>query len=97
MLRLILQVSTRVCPAADRAHEAVSGTGSMAERGVTVGHATLNRWVEKYVGAIADEAQRRKGPASRSWRMDETCHHITRGSTALTGLIKVVRHDALVV
>lgn len=44
----------------------------MAERGVAVDHATLNRWVEKYAGAIADEAHRRKGPTCRSWRMDET-------------------------
>jgi len=28
----------------------------MAERGVAVDHATLNRWVEKYAGDIADEA-----------------------------------------
>ncbi|MFK7882407.1 IS6 family transposase [Roseobacter sp.] len=44
----------------------------MAERGVTVDHATLNRWVEKNAGAIADEAHRRKRPTCRSWRMDET-------------------------
>ena len=44
----------------------------MAERSVAVDHATLNRWVEKYAGAIADEAHRRKGPTCRSWRMDET-------------------------
>jgi putative transposase len=44
----------------------------MVERGVDVDHATLNRWVEKYAGAIADEAHRRKRPTCRSWRMDET-------------------------
>ncbi|PIL20989.1 hypothetical protein P775_06370 [Puniceibacterium antarcticum] len=44
----------------------------MAERGVAVAHATLNRWVEKYAGAIADEARRRKMPTGQSWRMDET-------------------------
>ncbi|PIL19948.1 hypothetical protein P775_12015 [Puniceibacterium antarcticum] len=44
----------------------------MAERGVAVDHATLNRWVEKYTGAIADKAHRRKGPTCRSWRLDET-------------------------
>jgi putative transposase len=44
----------------------------MAECGVAVGHAALNRWVEKYAGAIADKAYRRKGPTSRSWRMDGT-------------------------
>jgi putative transposase len=44
----------------------------MVERGVDVDHATLNRWVEKYAGVIADEAHRRKRPTCRSWRMDET-------------------------
>jgi putative transposase len=44
----------------------------MAERGVDLDHATLNRWVEKYAGAIAEEAHRRKSSTGRSWRMDET-------------------------
>ena len=44
----------------------------MAERGVFVDHATLNRWVEKYAAAVANEAHRRKKPTNRSWRMDET-------------------------
>lgn len=44
----------------------------IAERGVAVDSATLNRWVEKYAGAIADQAHRRKGLTCRSWRMDET-------------------------
>ena len=44
----------------------------MAERGVFVDHSTLNRWVEKYAGAVADEAHRRKLSTGQSWRMDET-------------------------
>ncbi|MVA56854.1 IS6 family transposase [Agrobacterium vitis] len=44
----------------------------MAERGVAVDHATLNRWVVKYSPFIACRAQRRKSAASSSWRMDET-------------------------
>ncbi len=44
----------------------------MAERGVSVDHATLNRWVTQCSSAIADVARRRKGPCDRSWRMDET-------------------------
>ena len=44
----------------------------MAERGVNVDHATLNRWVAKYSPLIADNARRRKAPINRSWRMDET-------------------------
>ena len=34
----------------------------MAERGVDLDHATLNRWVVKYAGAIAEEAHRGKSP-----------------------------------
>lgn len=44
----------------------------MAERGVQVDHATLNRWVVKYSPDIAKAAQRRKQPTAGSWRMDET-------------------------
>jgi putative transposase len=44
----------------------------MAERGVTVDHATLNRWVAEYSPLIANSARRRKVPANRSWRMYET-------------------------
>ena len=44
----------------------------MAERGVTVDHATLNRWVGKYSPLAAEQARRRKRPTDRSWRMDET-------------------------
>lgn len=44
----------------------------MAECGVDLVHATLNRWVEKYAGGIDEKAHRRKAPSGRSWRMDET-------------------------
>ena len=44
----------------------------MAERGVSVDHATLNRWVEKYSPEAARVAQKRKAKTAESWRMDET-------------------------
>lgn len=44
----------------------------MAERGMVVDHATLNRWVGKYSPLIAEIARRRKASRDRSWRMDET-------------------------
>ncbi len=44
----------------------------LAERGVSVDHATLNRWVVKFAPLIADRAQARKRPTAKSWRMDET-------------------------
>jgi putative transposase len=44
----------------------------MAERGVRVDHATLNRWVVKYSPDIAKTAQQKKQSTAESWRMDET-------------------------
>jgi putative transposase len=44
----------------------------MAERGVEIDHATLNRWVVKFSPLIAANAQVRKKPTAHSWRMDET-------------------------
>jgi putative transposase len=42
-----------------------------AERGVSVDHATLNRWVVEYSPLIAAKAQAKKRPTAVSWRMDE--------------------------
>jgi putative transposase len=44
----------------------------LAERGVQVDHATLNRWVVKYAPQIAAQAQARKRQTAKSWRVDET-------------------------
>ena len=44
----------------------------MAERGIQIDHATLNRWVVKYSPGIAKRAQIKKSPTAGSWRMDET-------------------------
>ncbi|SFJ15841.1 IS6 family transposase [Jannaschia pohangensis] len=50
----------------------------LAERGVEVDHATLNRWVAKYSPLIAANARRRKASTDRSWRMDETYIRVKR-------------------
>jgi hypothetical protein len=39
---------------------------------VEVDHATLNRWVLKYVPLLEQEFRARKQPVGLSWRMDET-------------------------
>ena len=44
----------------------------MAERGVSVDHATINRWVIKFSPMLAFRARRHKTTVGRSWRMDET-------------------------
>jgi hypothetical protein len=47
-------------------------TPTLAERGVEIDHATLNRWVVKFSPLIAASAKARKKPTAVSWRMDET-------------------------
>src|SRR5262245_37683002 len=44
----------------------------MEERGVSVDHATIQRWVIKYSPQLTEALHRRKRPVGRSWRMDET-------------------------
>jgi putative transposase len=44
----------------------------MAERGVAVDHATLNRWVVKDSPQLEEAFHRRKRPVWVGWRMDET-------------------------
>jgi transposase-like protein len=44
----------------------------MQERGVSVDHATVNRWVIKYSPPLEEAFHRRKRPVWVSWRMDET-------------------------
>ena len=44
----------------------------MAERGVEVDHATINRWVIKYSPQLEEAFHRRKRPVWMSWRLDET-------------------------
>ncbi|KPZ78848.1 integrase, partial [Brucella abortus] len=44
----------------------------LAERGIEVDHATLNRCVVRYSPQIATQAQMRKRHTAGSWRVDET-------------------------
>ena len=44
----------------------------MQERGVSVDHATINRWVLKYSPLLEAAFHHRKRPVWLSWRMDET-------------------------
>jgi transposase-like protein len=44
----------------------------MGERGVTVDHSTLNRWVIKYAPEFEKAFRRRQYLVDRSWRLDET-------------------------
>jgi putative transposase len=44
----------------------------MQERGVSVDHSTINRWVVRYSPQLEQAFHRRKRPVWLSWRMDET-------------------------
>jgi putative transposase len=44
----------------------------LEERGVSVDHATIQRWVVKYSPPLEEAFHHRKCPVGRSWRMDET-------------------------
>ena len=44
----------------------------MAERGVSVDHSTIHRWVIKMLPVLAAICRRRKRSVGKSWRMDET-------------------------
>ena len=44
----------------------------MQERGVSVDHTTVNRWVVKYSPPLEASFRRRKRPVRLSWRLDET-------------------------
>jgi putative transposase len=44
----------------------------MGERGVSVDHATVHRWVLKYSPQLEDAFHRHKRPVGRTWQMDET-------------------------
>jgi putative transposase len=44
----------------------------MQERGVSIDHSTIDRWVLKYAPQLEAAFHRRKCPVWTSWRMDET-------------------------
>jgi putative transposase len=44
----------------------------MAERGISVDHATIGRWVVRYSPEFLERFNRRKRPVSRKWHIDET-------------------------
>jgi transposase-like protein len=44
----------------------------MAERGVSVDHATVHRWAIKLLPVLEKAFRHRKRPVGKSWRMDET-------------------------
>ena len=52
----------------------------MAERGVTVSHSTILRWVQRYVPEFEQRWGRYARPVHSSWRMDETAVSVRGGA-----------------
>ncbi len=67
----------------------------MAERGVEVDHATLNRWVVKFSLLIAANVQARKRPTAISWWMDETYIKV-RGKWLITTALLIATARPLI-
>ena len=44
----------------------------VVERGISVDHATVGRWVVRYSPELLERFNRRKRPVSRNWHVDET-------------------------
>lgn len=44
----------------------------MAERGLTVDHVTIWRWVQRYAPILNQRLRRERRNPNRSWRVDET-------------------------
>src|SRR5450631_1901726 len=44
----------------------------MQERGVTVDHSTVHRWIVKLLPVLETTFRKRKAAVGMSWRMDET-------------------------
>ena len=44
----------------------------MAERGISVDHATIHRWTVYYAPQLLEQFNLRKRAVSRKWHMDET-------------------------
>jgi transposase-like protein len=55
----------------------------MAERGVTVAHSTILRWVQRYVPEFEKRWARYARPVHSSWRMDETAISVRGGNRYL--------------
>ncbi|WP_020653145.1 IS6 family transposase [Massilia niastensis] len=53
----------------------------MAERGLSIAHTTILRWVQRYAPEFDKRWSRFSSPAGISWRVDETCVRI-RGQWA---------------
>ncbi len=64
----------------------------MHERGFTVDHSTLNRWVLHYSPQLDAAFRRKKNRVGKRWRMDETYIRAS-GNTIIEQLISKARRS----
>jgi hypothetical protein len=57
----------------------------LAERGVTVSHTTIYRWVQQYVPEFERRWSRYAKPVHPSWRVDETAISVRAANAISTG------------
>jgi len=50
----------------------------MAERGISVDHATIHRWIVRYSPDLLELLNRRKRPVTSKWHIDETYIKVRR-------------------
>ncbi|WP_244470425.1 IS6 family transposase [Microvirga vignae] len=50
----------------------------VAERGISVDHATIHRWAVRYTPELLEQFNLRKRSVSRKWHVDETCIKVRR-------------------
>src|SRR5271169_6242378 len=58
----------------------------LAERGLSVDHVTVWRWVQRYAPEIQLRLRTRLRPANDSWRVDETYIRVRASGCIYTGL-----------
>jgi transposase-like protein len=63
----------------------------MRERGVAVGHSSINRWVIRFLPLIEKMASKHKRPVGGSWRMDETYLSRSKGSGNISTVLSTSR------
>jgi IS6 family transposase len=57
----------------------------LTERGISVDHVTLWRWVQRYAPELEKRLRKRLKPTNNSWRVDETCLRVKGQGATCTG------------
>jgi transposase-like protein len=66
----------------------------MAERGISVDHASIHRWTVHYASLLLAQFNRRKRPATGRWHVDETYITVSGGISGDVTLTEYSRWSA---